>query len=128
MAFSAGTKNGQKSAKIGKQYKKNRFSLQQLPKKAHFLKEMHQKINKIAFGKKKVKFFSPLRRDTAATPRAIPISGLCDSVILPLYLNLPKIGPKLVQNRPKKSRGAPKNPNESQKYRKMAKKRSHSAI
>ena len=31
-----------------KNYRKNRFSLQQLPKKGHFLKEMHKK--KIAFG------------------------------------------------------------------------------
>ena len=58
--------------------KKNRFSPQQLPKKGHFLEEMHQ-------------FFFRLRRDTAATPRgwgAIPISGFWHSGILPLYLSL----------------------------------------
>ena len=40
-AQGVGYKNGQKSAKIGKNYEKNRFSLQQLPKKGHFRKEMH---------------------------------------------------------------------------------------
>ena len=50
------SKNGQKSAKNGKNFKKNRFSLQQLPKKGHFLKEMHPQ-KKIAFGEKKVQCF-----------------------------------------------------------------------
>ena len=43
------TKNWQKWPKNGKNCIKNRFSLQQLPWKGHFLKEMHQ-------------FFSRLRR------------------------------------------------------------------
>ena len=43
---------------------KNRCSLQQLPKKGHFLKEMHQK-NIFAFGEKKSQFFffAPSARD-----------------------------------------------------------------
>ena len=51
-------KNGQKSTKIGKNYEKNRFSLQQLPKKGHFLKEMHQKIYFSPSAEKKEYFFA----------------------------------------------------------------------
>ena len=61
-------KNRQKSAKIGKIYKKNRFSLQQLPKKGHFLKEMHQKKKSPSAKKKSKKKFAPAARYTAAPP------------------------------------------------------------
>ena len=78
-----------KSAKIGKNYEKNRFSLQQL-QKGHFLKEMHpQKNNNFAFGEKKsCFFFAPSPRH-----RCDPLGGGCstgfwDSWILPLYLSL----------------------------------------
>ena len=54
--------------KIGKIKKKNRFSLQQLPKKGHFLKEMLKK-NQIAFGKKKVNFFFRACGAIPLTPR-----------------------------------------------------------
>ena len=79
MKMHPNSKNGQKLAKTGKNYKKNRFSLQQLPKKGHFLKEMHH-------------FFfraTPLRPPGGS---AIPISRFCDSVILPLYLSLATTG------------------------------------
>jgi len=58
-ALGAGFKNGQKSAKIGKNYEKNRFSLHQLPKKGHFLKEMHPKKKSPSAKKKSKYFFAP---------------------------------------------------------------------
>ena len=58
-----------------------RFSLQQLPKKGHFLKEMHQFFY---HSKKSPNFFSRLRRYTAATPRVrYRISGFWDSALIP---------------------------------------------
>ena len=57
------SKIGQKSAKkIGKNDKKNRFSLKQLPKKGHFLKEMHHK-KKNHLRREKNLIFSRLRHD-----------------------------------------------------------------
>ena len=64
--FSGARRRLQKSAKIGKNYEKNRFSVQQLPKKEHFLKEMHKKKNRLRRKKK-----SRLRRYTAATPPGV---------------------------------------------------------
>ena len=60
-------KNGQKSAKIGENYGKNRFSLQQLPKTGHFLKEMHPKKKSPSAKKKLKNIFAPAARYTAAT-------------------------------------------------------------
>ena len=82
-------KNRQKSAKI---IKKNRFSLQQLPQKGHFLKEMHP-IFFSAFGEKKVKIFfracgALYRCDPRGGGGAIEFPVFQYSSILPLYLSL----------------------------------------
>ena len=58
-------KNWQKSARI---MKKNRFSLQQLPKKGHFLKEMHPKKKSPSAKKKSKKVALAARYTTATSP------------------------------------------------------------
>ena len=62
MAKNAPTVQSENAQKVkmaknrGKNYEKNRFSIQQLPKKGHFLKEMHHFFS-FAFGEKKSQFF-----------------------------------------------------------------------
>ena len=61
-------KNGQKSAKIGKNYEKIDFPYNNFPKKGISLRKCTKK--KIAFGEKKIKKkIAPAARYTAATPR-----------------------------------------------------------
>ena len=87
--------------------KKNRFYLQQLPKKGHFLKEMHQKKNR----KKVQKKFAP-----AALYRCPPpgwgcyrISVFCASAILPLYLTPDTISEIMIFAQEGPHRGSPLN-------------------
>ena len=79
--------------------KKNRFSLQQLPKKGHFLKETHQNYFFSRFLKETHQnyFFSPKsqKKNRACgalyrcdPPRAIEFPVFQHSSILPLYLGL----------------------------------------
>ena len=78
------SKNSQKSAKIGKNYQKNRFSLQQLPKKGHFLKEMHQKNNRLRRKKNVKVFFAPSARHRCdPPPGCYRISVFCASALIP---------------------------------------------
>jgi len=82
MKMHQNSKNGQKSAKIGKNYEKHRFSLQQLPKKGHFLKEMHPKIIFSHSAKKKLKFFRACGAIPLPPTGAITAIEFLDSGIL----------------------------------------------
>ena len=120
MKMHQNSKNGPKSAKIGKNYEKNRFSLPQLLKKGHFLQEMHPKKCIRRRRKKSQIFFSP-----AALYRCDPRGGgaieFLSSVLLRLYLgqnailrrksykkNRPNNGPKMAQKWSKMAKIAPK--------------------
>ena len=87
-----------RAIKNGKNYKKNRFSLQQLPKKGHFLKEMHKKKNRLRRKKKSKNFFAPSAR--YSSPPRVRLS-LPSTVLLPLYLSLVNTGSTSTQMAPR---------------------------